>query len=324
MKIKKGDRFELRQTVNLRNYLLRWGEYTDVAPTLHKGRFFVEEVRPDGILLSDADWDDQGVLTFVSTKHQHVVEGENISLLEEAIKGPKDWSPRKGPGMGDKKDLDRLHEFAKSRNISVDDLRDDVYKIKEDDALMEITDQQITKDADKDDIYGQHETEGAVILRSGLQAVIEYLVEQIGTEDTERILKDIAEDRPKDWKPPSLGNAADPAAVTRLLRFLERHEVKSETLDDIVHSLKESEAMTRGTKVVWSAQSLEEEERRIDEIYDEASKEASDINNGGLDAQVAYIVEQMGAKDAAHAIESVTGKRAPFGEGPKEWLPGES
>jgi hypothetical protein len=51
-----------------------------------------------------------------------------------------------------------------------------------------------------------------------------------------------------------------------------------------------------------------------DEVYDEAGHGAAEINNGGLDSQVPYLVSQYGAAEAEEVIrESSSG--SPGGEG---------
>jgi hypothetical protein len=83
----EGQRFELAEDAALDNREWRWAKPSEETPWLHKGRFIIDVVSSNEIYFADADWDENGLVTFHSTKHGHVVKGKrNIAALKKLLR----------------------------------------------------------------------------------------------------------------------------------------------------------------------------------------------------------------------------------------------
>lgn len=84
-----------------------------------------------------------------------------------------------------------------------------------------------------------------------------------------------------------------------ILNWLRGRQVEPEALDDLVHDLAGEE----GSEAIREVEDLATQETLLAEFQ----KKGSDINNGGLAAQAAYILQQLGFDQARKEIESAVG-----------------
>jgi len=85
--MKKGDKIELSEDLAIDHETLRWGKPGGSESFLHKGRFIVDHVYPNEVWLADADWNEDGRVTYHSTKHAHIVKGKReVQFLEKSSK----------------------------------------------------------------------------------------------------------------------------------------------------------------------------------------------------------------------------------------------
>nr|BEK71365.1 hypothetical protein KPHV_85920 [Kitasatospora purpeofusca] len=93
-------------------------------------------------------------------------------------------------------------------------------------------------------------------------------------------------------------STAGEQAAERLLALAHELQVEAVDLDEAVHDAAASYGST-------ARQSVEDEnDPLIDGIYDEAGRQAAEVNNGGLPSQVHYLVIQYGTDRAEEIIRT--------------------
>ncbi|MFB8290211.1 hypothetical protein [Kitasatospora purpeofusca] len=93
-------------------------------------------------------------------------------------------------------------------------------------------------------------------------------------------------------------STAGEQAAERLLALAYELQVEDVDLDEAVHHAAATYGSTAG-------QSIEDEnDTLIDDIYDEAGRQAAEVNNGGLPDQVRYLVVQYGTDRAEEIIRA--------------------
>lgn len=86
MSIEKGTKFELTNDLAIDHILLRWGQIVGERHFLDKRRYIVVYASTEEIWVSPADWDENGEITFHSTKHRMIVKGkQSMQALKNAM-----------------------------------------------------------------------------------------------------------------------------------------------------------------------------------------------------------------------------------------------
>ena len=68
-----GTRIEIAEPVKVNHDELKYEVVNGARVELHAGRFIVDDIDGDMVILADADWTDDGHATFQSTKWRHRV-----------------------------------------------------------------------------------------------------------------------------------------------------------------------------------------------------------------------------------------------------------
>ncbi|MBZ3908261.1 MULTISPECIES: hypothetical protein [Streptomyces] len=97
---------------------------------------------------------------------------------------------------------------------------------------------------------------------------------------------------------------ADAAHAGRLLALARSLGIDPLDLDEAVH-----DAASQYASGASNSSDRDDEDASCDELHDEAGRQAADINNHGLDKQVAYLVAQSGHKETEQIIRQVGGMK---------------
>lgn len=95
-----GEPLEVLKDIHVPTTYLRWNEPYAAHEALPAGRYVVDAITEDALYLTSADWDEQGNITFESSKHSFLIEGpDNIVTFKASFpgKGVLDWWPKDQP-----------------------------------------------------------------------------------------------------------------------------------------------------------------------------------------------------------------------------------
>lgn len=92
----------------------------------------------------------------------------------------------------------------------------------------------------------------------------------------------------------------------RLLRWVLDEGIESEALDDLVYDVTDrlrAAAYNAGEGAVPTGLGPDDDAEAFAATFDDV---ASSVNNGGVDAQVGFLVEHLGAAEAEREIRRIT------------------
>jgi len=81
VEVEEGSKIIVERGLPIPHRYTRYKEPTDFVETLHSGKFIVEWCDEYQCHLADADWDEDGRITFHSSKHGHLIQIEDLEKL---------------------------------------------------------------------------------------------------------------------------------------------------------------------------------------------------------------------------------------------------
>jgi hypothetical protein len=158
---------------------------------------------------------------------------------------------------------------------------------------------------------GTGQTASRLVLASELPR--EALVEIVATAQSQLYLDTDGTGR-EFWNPAKDCSGWD--VCQAIQEVMSRHGLVPGEEQDCVSLAEASPAVSTGELVAWAQSQGLAPEDLDDHVHDQASVQASDLNNRGLPAQIGFLVEQLGSAETHKLLAEVAEDKAEQGATP--------